>query len=134
MGFEERMDCSVISDAVNTASRLESLTRNFNIELIIGEETYEQLKRKEKYNLRFLGLTAVKGKTLPIKVYEVFNHNPANEVQLKKDSAPVFAAALNHYEARQFDEASRLFEQIVTDNPHDLPAKYLLQQCKDKIN
>ncbi|KTC91376.1 response regulator [Fluoribacter dumoffii] len=134
VGFEERMDCSVISDAVNTASRLESLTRNFNIELIIGEETYEQLKRKEKYNLRFLGLTAVKGKTLPIKVYEVFNHNPANEVQLKKDSAPVFAAALNHYEARQFDEASRLFEQIVTDNPHDLPAKYLLQQCKDKIN
>lgn len=134
VGFEERMDCSVISDAVNTASRLESLTRNFNIELIIGEETYEQLKRKEKYNLRFLGLTAVKGKTLPIKVYEVFNHNPANEVQLKKDSAPVFAAALNHYDARQFDEASRLFEQIVTDNPHDLPAKYLLQQCKDKIN
>ncbi|KTC81021.1 response regulator [Legionella cherrii] len=131
VGFEERMDCSVISDAVNIASRLETLTRSFNIELIIGEETYEQLKQKDKYNLRFLGLSTVKGKSLPIKVYEVFNHNPPTEVQLKKDSAPIFAAALDHYAAKQFEQAASLFEQIVTSNPNDSPAKYFLQQCKE---
>ncbi|MCW8408953.1 response regulator [Legionella sp. PATHC035] len=133
VGFEERMDCSVISDAVNIASRLESLTRSFNIELIIGEETYEQLKQKEKYNLRFLGLSTVKGKSLPIKVYEVFNHNAPAEVQLKKDSAPIFTKALSHYEAKQFDKAASLFEQIVTTNPNDAPAKYFLQQCKEQF-
>ncbi|HHI9464545.1 response regulator [Legionella anisa] len=134
VGFEKRMDCSVISDAVNTASRLETLTRSFNIELIIGEETYEQLKQKDEYDLRFLGLTTVKGKSLPIKIYEVFNHNLPVEVQFKKDSASIFASALDHYEAKQFDEAASLFEQIIISNPNDLPAKYFLQQCKEKIN
>ncbi|MCW8399218.1 response regulator [Legionella sp. PATHC038] len=131
VGFEERMDCSVISDAVNIASRLETLTRSFNIELIIGEETYEQLKQKEKYNLRFLGFSKVKGKSLPIKVFEVFNHNAPTEVQLKNDSASIFATALDHYAAKQFDQAAKLFEQIVTSNPNDSPAKYFLQQCKE---
>ncbi|KTD42929.1 response regulator [Legionella parisiensis] len=134
VGFEKRMDCSVISDAVNIASRLETLTRSFDIELIIGEETYEQLKQKDQYDLRFLGLTTVKGKTLPIKIYEVFNHNPSVEVQFKKDSASIFTAALEHFEAKQFDEASSLFEQIIISNPNDLPAKYFLQQCKDKMS
>jgi len=133
VGFEARMDCSVISDAVNIASRLETLTRIFNIELIIGEETYEQLQRKEKYDLRFLGLTTVKGKSQPIKIYEVFNHNTPDNVQLKKDSAPIFAAALNQYEAKQFDEAAKIFAQIVSSNPNDAPARYLLQQCQERF-
>lgn len=133
VGFEARMDCSVISDAVNIASRLETLTRIFNIELMIGEETYEQLQRKEKYDLRFLGLTTVKGKSQPIKIYEVFNHNTPDNVQLKKDSAPIFAAALNQYEAKQFDKAAKLFAQIVLNNPNDAPARYLLQQCEERF-
>ncbi len=133
VGIEERMDCSVISDVVNTASRLETLTRNFNIELIIGEEAYEQLKQKEKYDLRFLGLTKVRGKSLPIKIYEVFNHNSPTEVQLKKASASLFSTALDHYEAKRFAEAANFFEQVITSNSNDLPAKYLLQQCKEEI-
>lgn len=84
MGYEKRMDCSVISDAVNTASRLERLTRTFNTEIIIGEETYEQFKYKDAFDVRSLGTTKVKGKVHPIKIYEVFNHNPPAEVQLKK--------------------------------------------------
>lgn len=133
VGYEKRMDCSVISDAVNTASRLESLTRNFNIELVIGEQTYEALTQKEKYNLRCLGLTQVKGKSVPIKVYEVFNHNSLTEIQLKKDSAALFTTALKHYEAKQFVDAANLLEQIVLNNPNDSPAQYFLQQCKEKM-
>jgi two-component system sensor histidine kinase ChiS len=134
VGFEERMDCSVISDVVNIASRLESLTRSFGIELLIGEDTYEPLGHKEKYHLRYLGLTAMKGKRVPMKVYEVFNHNPAPELQIKKDTAPIFAAALNEYEAQRFVEASQLFKQLLSINPHDSSAHYFLQQCQLKTN
>jgi adenylate cyclase len=129
VGFEERMDCSVISDAVNIASRLESLTRNFGIELLISENTYEQLDHKNNYHLRYLGLTAMKGKRLPMKVYEVFNHNLAPELQIKKDTAPIFAAAVHEYEAQRFAEASQLFKQLLSTNPHDSSANYFLQQC-----
>lgn len=133
VGYEKRMDCSVISDAVNTASRLERLTRTFNTEIIIGEETYEQFKYKDAFDVRSLGTTKVKGKVHPIKIYEVFNHNPPAEVQLKKDSTSIFANALDSYEAKRFDEAAALFEQILVSNSQDLPAKYFLQQCKEKI-
>lgn len=133
VGFEDRMDCSVISDAVNIASRVESLTREFGIELLISEETYHQLKYKEKYHLRSLGVTYVRGKSLPITIYEVFNHNIAKEVQLKNDSAPIFIEALTHYEGKRFKVALSLMEQIIADNPHDAAALYFMQQCQLKI-
>ncbi|MBI2786656.1 MAG: adenylate/guanylate cyclase domain-containing protein, partial [Legionella longbeachae] len=134
VGFEERMDCSVISDAVNIASRLETLTRSYGIELLISEETYEQLKYKEKYDIRYLGLTAVKGKSESIKVYEIFNHNPPTEIQLKQNSAAIFTTALEHYESQRFSEALTLFEQILSENPNDSSANYFLQLCQQKIN
>lgn len=133
VGFEARMDCSVLSDAVNTASRLESLTRNYDIELVISEETYKHLKHNEKYQLRSLGHAAVKGKSLPIKIYEVYNHNSPSELALKNNSASIFSQALTYYEAQQFPEALTLFEQIASSNPNDSSAHYFIQQCKEKM-
>lgn len=132
VGFEERMDCSVMSDTVNVASRVETLTRNFGIELLISEETYQQLKDKKQFHIRFLGLTPMKGKTRLIKVYEVFNHNSPKEIQLKTDYAPLFNKALTHYQKQEFVEASTLFEHILTQNPKDSSARYFLEQCQTK--
>lgn len=134
VGFKERMDCSVISDTVNIASRLETLTRSFGIELLISEETYEQLKFKEKIDLRFLGSTTVKGKTLPIKVYEVFNHNTPTEKKLKKDSASLFAKGINEYERKQFEHALTYFKQILSINPQDASANYFVEKIQKKLN
>ncbi|EHL31700.1 adenylate/guanylate cyclase domain-containing protein [Legionella drancourtii] len=130
VGFESRMDCSVISDAVNIASRVESLTRNFNIELLISGQTYQQLKYIDNYYLRSLGLTSVKGKNLPINVYEVFNHDNAREIQLKKDTLPLFTQALNHYEEKRFQEATRLFKEVIAHDAQDSVAIYFLEQCQ----
>ncbi len=130
VGFESRMDCSVISDAVNIASRVESLTRSFNIELLISGQTYQQLKYIENYHLRSLGLTSVKGKNLPIKVYEVFNHDNVSEIQLKKNTLLLFTQALNHYEEKRFQEASCLFKEVIAQDSHDSVAIYFLEQCQ----
>lgn len=130
VGFESRMDCSVISDAVNIASRVESLTRNFNIELLISGQTYQQLKYIENYHLRSLGFTSVKGKNLPIKVYEVFNHDNIAEIQLKKNTLPLFTQALNHYEEKRFPEAVALLKQVIAKDAHDSAALYFLAQCQ----
>lgn len=133
VGFEARMDCSVISDAVNIASRVESLTRDFNIELLISGQTFQQLKFRPKYHLRSLGLTSVKGKSLPIAIYEVFNNNNSVEIKLKEDAAPIFVNALKFYEEKQYQNAANLFGQIVASNPNDSSAYYFLQQCQLKL-
>jgi adenylate cyclase len=67
IGSPKRMDYTVIGDAVNTASRLESIAKPNQI--LIGEETYERVQGK--FNIRSVGPRKVKGKTLEVMVYEV---------------------------------------------------------------
>ncbi|MCU0596200.1 MAG: GAF domain-containing protein, partial [Desulfobacterota bacterium] len=67
IGSPKRMDYTVIGDAVNTASRLESIAQPNQI--LIGEETYARVQGK--FNIRSVGSRKVKGKTVEVMVYEV---------------------------------------------------------------
>lgn len=134
VGYEARMDCSVISDAVNIASRVQSLTRKFGIELLISEQTYEGLQHKENCAVRSLGTIAVKGKNLPVAMYEVLNHNSSEQIQLKTDSLAAFNKALNHFEKKQFTEALQIWAHMITVNPKDSSAIYFQQQCETLMN
>jgi adenylate cyclase len=63
------MSYTVIGDAVNLGSRLESLNKNYGTRIIISEATKEQLIGQ--YNLKPLGDVVVKGKTKPVAIFQV---------------------------------------------------------------
>lgn len=132
VGYEERMDCTVISDTVNVASRIESQTKVLGVDILITEDTFQELKHKELFNYRSLGRVSVKGKTEPIPVYEIFNHNSEQEIQAKIEYQAIFSEALAYYHDKRYLEASSLFRQIISKNPHDLPAEFFLQNCQFK--
>jgi adenylate cyclase len=69
MGSELRMDYTVIGDAVNLGARVEALTRQFDAHLIISESTYQYAK--EIIEVKPLEAIKVKGKEIPVMVYEV---------------------------------------------------------------
>ena len=69
IGEEERIDGTVISNAVNLASRLKEQTKMHNKSIILSERTLQSLKNKDQYQLNNLGSCKLKGKSEAINIY-----------------------------------------------------------------
>ncbi|MEL6671394.1 MAG: ATP-binding protein [Bacteroidota bacterium] len=124
IGDQRRNEATTISDTVNTAARLEGLTKIFGVSVILGEGTFDQLSRPEDFRYRYLGKVAVKGKTQARKIYEFFDGEPEAKIKLLLQTRDQFDQALRHYVNRNFAEALEAFNQILDIHPEDRPAAY----------
>jgi class 3 adenylate cyclase/HAMP domain-containing protein len=71
IGERHRMDGTVISDAVNLAARVESLTKDYHVPLLISEYTREELADPAAYAIQPVDVVVVKGKTRPVALFAV---------------------------------------------------------------
>lgn len=71
IGERDRMDGTVIADAVNLAARVESLTKDYGAPLLISEYTLHELADPAAYDIRPVDVVVVKGKTKPVGIYAV---------------------------------------------------------------
>ncbi len=128
MGEAERMQGTVIADAVNLASRLEPLTKLYGVSIIISEQALMHLEDPDGYRFRFLDKVQVKGKTEPVSIYEVFDGDPEEVVELKLRTKPDFEEGLFLYQERKFAEAGVKFNRVVEHNPDDKAAQLYLKR------
>lgn len=119
IGDSLRTDAAVISDTVNTASRMEGLTKHFNVNFILSGDTLMKLDDRERFNLRYLGKVQAKGKNQPIEVYECFDGDSPEQIALKKASLHLFHAGMEAYFNKDMILARNNFDKVYLANPAD---------------
>jgi len=131
MGSEMRMNYTMMGDTVNLAARLESSAKQYGVYNFVGENIYEETK--DAFIFRFLDFVRVKGKNIPVKVYELVSakDNADNHtVSLIK----VFEEGLDHYYQQQWDKALIHFEKAEGMEDHftsrnTTPSAVYIERC-----
>ena len=133
IGDQNRLDAATISDTVNTASRIESLTKHYGTSILLSEDSVLQMAEKLPFQVRYLGKVQVKGKKAPIGLYECFNGDDPDSVRLKSQFQPRFAKGLQQYFDREFAAAVHTFNDIVQENAHDQPARLFMTKAGEYL-
>jgi two-component system, sensor histidine kinase ChiS len=129
IGEEERMQTTVIADAVNVAARIEGLTKVFKVSLLVGKSIVERLKPGHGFKLRHLGAVKAKGKSRNVEIYECFDNDPAELADHKMNSADLFASAINQYREALFLSAGTTFRRVAELNANDTVAAHYRDSC-----
>jgi len=130
IGGRNRMASTVISDAVNLASRVETMTKTYGVNLLISEHTYYSLKNASKYHIRFADRVRVKGKEQPQSVYEVFDADPPEMLAAKDKTIRLFERGAAYYYFKEVSEALDLFRQCLDACPDDRLARVYADRCE----
>jgi predicted ATPase/class 3 adenylate cyclase len=125
VGTQERIKCGVIGDVVNTAARIEQLTKLYGAPFLIGEQTYASLKHPERFSLRAIDRVAAKGKALPVMLYEVLDGESDERRAAKEATRPLLEEGLQLYFNRDFEAAERVFLEACTRDREDCVLKIL---------
>ena len=122
MGAKDRMDFTSIGDTVNLAARLEGTNKEYATKTLLTAAVYEKVK--DAFLCREIDLMTVKGKTEPVRIYELLQATKGSNEKLER-LKKVFEDSLALYRNQKWDAASKGFATLVKDYQDDTSKVFL---------
>ncbi len=133
IGDTLRMEAGVVSDTVNTASRMEGLTKYYGASILISESSLRKIENPRQFNFRYLGLVQVKGRISPMRIYEFFDGETEVLIDLRLKTQEAFESGITYYYQQQFAAAAEAFTHVLRTNPTDTTAQHYLHTATQLI-
>lgn len=129
LGNERRQEANLVSDTVNTASRMEGLTKYYGTRIIASESVFQETPDFSTLAYRSLGKVQVKGKKKALEIFDIFESDPEDIYRKKQATRDTFLLGLNKYHERAFEQATAAFAQVLSVHPEDRPTQLYLNNA-----
>lgn len=128
IGSPKRMDYTLIGDGVNLAARLESACKQYSARILISEFTHASLRGT--YRMRDIDRVVVKGKTEPVRIYEVLDYHTEESFPNMMEVLGHFRDGQAQYRDSRWDGAVDSFGKCLKLNPDDRLSQIYIERCQ----